>query len=216
MKKIHISIIVIIFSVLGILMGTQLPQIVSSNHAKEQVLSALREPSVMQQNTPTMILSPKNNRVTSSPETGVPKTLIISKIKVHAPIEAVGLDATGNMATPVNADNAGWYKLGYKLGQKGNAVFAGHYDKSTGAPAIFWNIPKLVVGDKIVVIDTVGKEYTYVISKKEKYPYNEFPIEKVFGAAAESQLNLITCQGSWNAKTKNYSERMVIFARLSQ
>lgn len=192
-------------------MGTQLPHLFANNTEKQQVLSAIKQPTIAQQR-PTVV--PPSKGQEALPSTGVPKTISIPKITVNAPIESVGLDAAGNMATPVNADNAAWYNLGYKLGQKGNAVLAGHYDKSSGAPAIFWNIPKLAAGDKIIVTDTAGKEYTYIVMTKEKYPYDKFPIEKVFGGAATSQLNLITCQGDWNAKTKNYSQRMVISAQL--
>ena len=75
-------------------------------------------------------------------EADLPQTLHIPKINVAAAIEQVGLDTQGRMDVPEDADNVAWYKLGYKPGQKGNAVLAGHYDKETGEPAVFWDISK--------------------------------------------------------------------------
>src|SRR5437868_6418329 len=79
---------------------------------------------------------------------GTPKRLIITKIGVNAPVELVGLDKQGRMDVPKDANDAGWYDLGVKPGQKGNAVMDGHLDKVNGAPAIFWNLKKLAPGDQ--------------------------------------------------------------------
>ena len=147
-------------------------------------------------------------------EADLPQTLHIPKINVAAAIEQVGLDTQGRMDVPEDADNVAWYKLGYKPGQKGNAVLAGHYDKETGEPAVFWDISKLESGDKIIVVDAHGKEYTFLFKKMVKYPYDNFPIEEVFGEADKPMLNLITCQGTWDSTRNNYSHRIVVFAEL--
>jgi sortase A len=164
-------------------------------------------------------LSPKKERVPAKqPEEtiGTPKTIKISKININAPIESVGLDKERKMDVPKDPGNGGWYNLGAKPGEKGNAVIAGHYDKADGSPAVFWNLNKLVEGDKIIIEDGNGKERTFSVVKTAKYPYNNFPLEEVFGASSKSMLNLITCQGKWNTGTRNYSERLVVYAKLEK
>jgi sortase (surface protein transpeptidase) len=56
---------------------------------------------------------------------------------------------------PKDPDNVGWYKPGTLPGAHGNAVFAGHVDDLT-SPAVFYDLHKLVNGDKIIVKDQNG------------------------------------------------------------
>lgn len=152
----------------------------------------------------------------TDPSEGVPQTLNIPKINVEASVESVGLDKSGRMDVPKNDEDVAWYQLGYKLGQKGNAVIDGHLDKVTGAPAVFWNIGKLRAGDKIIVTDKAGKTYKYGVVNVASYPYNNFPMQNVFGSSSKSMLNLITCTGTWDAANKNYSERTVVYSQLTE
>lgn len=144
----------------------------------------------------------------------VPVKLTIPKLGVIASVESVGMDKKGRMDVPKNADNVAWYNLGYKPGDKGSAVMAGHFDKVTGAPAVFYNIEKLEVGDKIIATDVKGKEITFAVTQINKYPYDSFPLQEVFGTSTKRMLNLITCEGQWNSKTKNYSHRTVVYAEM--
>ncbi len=147
---------------------------------------------------------------------GIPKTLQIAKINVNSPVESVGQDQQKAMDVPKDSDDAGWYDLGVKPGEKGSAVLDGHLDKSSGAPAVFWNVSKLEVGDKIIVRDDLGHDHTFAVTEKAQYPYNDFPLQKVFGATDKRMLNLISCNGQWNTATKNYSHRTVIYSQLAE
>lgn len=143
-----------------------------------------------------------------------PQRLIIPKLDLTAKVESVGLDQQGRMDVPKIADDVGWYDLGSKPGEKGNAVIDGHFDKVTGAAAVFYNLNKLTIGDQVITKDAQGQQYTFVVVRKTSYPYNQFPLQEVFGPSQVPQLNLITCNGTWDKTKKNYSERIVIFARL--
>ncbi|HZE87667.1 MAG TPA: class F sortase [Methylomirabilota bacterium] len=144
------------------------------------------------------------------------QTLSIPKINVSASIESVGMDSQGRMDIPKNADDAAWYNLGVKPGEKGNAVIDGHYDKASGAPAVFYNLTKLHAGDMIIIRDRQSKQYTFAVVRIQNYPYDNFPLQEVFGQSTQPMLNLITCEGTWNKTTKNYSHRTVVFAKLVQ
>ncbi len=142
----------------------------------------------------------------------IPQELIIKSLNVNAIVESVAMDETGAMDVPKDADNVAWYNLGPRPGEQGSAVIAGHLDKETGAPAVFWNITKLQKGDEIEVIDKDGKTYTYIVERAASYPYLSFPLQLVFAENDKKRLNLITCGGTWDADKKVYSERYVVFA----
>lgn len=143
-----------------------------------------------------------------------PARLSIPKLGVDASVESVGMDNNENMDIPKNADNVAWYNLGYKPGEKGNAVIAGHFDKVSGAPAVFYHLENLHVGDRIVTTDVNGDTVNFSVVRLATYTDEAFPLEEVFGQAEKSMLNLITCDGTWNSKTKSYSHRTVVYAEL--
>lgn len=153
---------------------------------------------------------------TAAPEVlvGIPQTIIIGKIGVEASVEQVGKDSEGKMDIPSNFHNTAWYRLGPKPGELGNAVIAGHLDTPTGAPSTFWSITTLDKGDRIEVVDQEGEKYTFSVTDIANYSYDQFPISEVFGPSDKKRLNLITCGGTFNASTKNYSDRTVVFSEL--
>lgn len=153
---------------------------------------------------------------TPTPVVSTPEYFYIPKINVAAPIEPVGVDENGKMLLPSDITKVGWYAEGYKPGEKGNAVIAGHLDSTTGAGAIFYHLHELEPGDSLIVTDAQGKEYNFSVTKKEVYPFNLVPIEEVFGSNDKKNLNLITCTGWWNNLTHNYSHRMIIYATLNK
>lgn len=144
----------------------------------------------------------------------VPVKLLIPELAIEARIESVGMDSKGRMDVPKDADNVAWYNLGYKPGEKGNAVIAGHFDKATGAPAVFYQLEKLQKGDRIMTVDEKGQTVTFVVVRTTTYPDNTFPVQEVFGEAQKPMLNLITCDGEWNNTTKSYSHRTVVYAEM--
>jgi sortase A len=146
----------------------------------------------------------------------LPKRLFIPKLGVSADVEYVGMDEKGRMDVPKNDDNVAWYEPGYKPGIKGNAVMAGHLDRSTGAPAVFYRLDTLEKGDIIRVEEADGSELEFSVTKKAVYPDASFPLVEVFGPAPDERLNLITCEGSFNRTSRNYSHRTVIYAELTK
>lgn len=144
----------------------------------------------------------------------VPVTVVIPQIGVETRVEHVGLDSEGRMDVPQGVYNVGWYSLGAKPGEKGNAVFAGHLDTVTGAPAVFYNLANLQIGDEIIVQDENDNRYVFGVTKQQVFPYNDFPIDEVFGSYSIPRLNLITCQGFFDYASSNYSHRTVVFSEL--
>lgn len=200
MKKLFTAIFLIVLIIAGINFGLKFTKV---KHADEKVTS-----------TNQIIQSSKNEADSTEQEApvGIPELIKIPKINVSAKVEQVGLDEKRAMDVPKEANNAGWYNLGVKPGEAGNAVIDGHLDKESGAPAVFWDVDKLQVGDKIIIVDDKGTERTFSVVKKAEYPYNDFPLQEVFGHSSKSMLNLISCNGKWNSQTHNYSHRTVIYS----
>lgn len=198
MIKALITIVVIV--VAGIVIGTSASSFVNRDNDK-QVLSTQSEQSEQQQKE-------------VDPLPGVPVKVTIPSINVDTVIESVGMDSQRRMDVPKDSNNTAWFNPGYRPGQPGNAVLAGHYDNVDGSPSVFWEIKELKLGDKITITDDKGEEKTFAVTRIEQYPHDEFPIQEVFGESSEAMLNLITCQGNWDEKTKNYSDRMVVYSKL--
>ena len=150
----------------------------------------------------------------AAPTAGVPVELQIPAIRVDAPIEQVGEDPDGAMSVPAKWDDVGWFKLGYRPGENGNSVIDGHLDSTTDR-AVFWDLHLLKPGDNILVKDDDGKTLTFQIVETQAYPYNNAPLQNIFGSAGAPMLNLITCNGTWDAANKNYNQRLVVYSKLA-
>jgi sortase (surface protein transpeptidase) len=153
----------------------------------------------------------KNIVAVVKPISGLPERLIIPKIKVDAPFEYVGLTPLGAMDVPKIPANVGWFDLGPRPGDTGSAVVAGHYGWKNNIPAVFDDLSKLRSGDEIFVIDDKGATSTFIVREIGTYS-QKGDASNVFGSNDNiAHLNLITCEGTWNAFQKSYSNRLVIF-----
>lgn len=208
MKKSIYSFIVILVIVLSTAVGSTL--------AFKTIGGTEQTPIAIQNEVRTFLLPESEEKEPTpipTPEVGLPIQISIPAIQAHANIEYVGLDAQRRMDVPKNEWNVAWYELGPKPGEKGNAAIAGHLDSKTG-PAIFYDLEKLVVGDEITVSATDGHTYTFQVTEVARYDVNEFPLEEVFGKHDKARLNLITCEGTFNSSTQNYSHRVVVYSEL--
>ena len=142
---------------------------------------------------------------------GRPLTLRVPRIEMDISLEDVGLTKTGGMDMPTSAERGGWYELGAKPGEQGNAVIAGHLDTIWGTPAAFWRLSELQPGDTVFVDDEEGTEHAFRVKEVRSYPYDASPLEEIFGASTSVQLNLITCDGDWVEAGDQYAKRLVVY-----
>ena len=139
-------------------------------------------------------------------------SIIIRKLSVNAPVEAVGVTANGEMGTSKSLWNVAWYKDGTLPGTLGSAVLAGH----SGAPdelGIFKNIDQLNSGDEIDYRFKDGNTVKYKIYKKATYPVNDMPLKDIFNKTGGKYLNLISCYGNWDYASSRYDKRIVVYAK---
>jgi sortase A len=137
--------------------------------------------------------------------------LKIPKINVDATIESVGLTSEGAMEAPSGPDTVGWFKFGPRPGELGSSVIDGHSGWKNNIPAVFDNLYKLTVGDKIYIQDENGVTSAFVVRDIQKYK-QQAETSAVFNSTdGKVHLNLITCAGSWDESTKSSEDRIVIF-----
>jgi len=154
-----------------------------------------------------------------------PGRLRIPALGVDGPIMPVGVDRYQAMETPGAGhpasdpiwNTAFWWKLGTVPGQPGNAVLAGHVDRSDGSHAIFWNLRQIQPGDHISITSQSGQTFTFRVTSVESFTNpdggpNDPVIQRVFGPASTANLNLITCYGSWIST--EFNKRLVVFSTL--
>lgn len=212
MKILSNLVIVIIFGFAGAMFGLGLiPQISSINQSQDitpVATTSTPQPAPAENSPEPVVKGIETEQVTE------PQTLSIPKLGVNAAVEAVGQDSTGRMDVPQGVFNVGWYSLGYKPGEKGNAVMAGHLDTTTGAPAVFYYLNQLSVGDQVIVSDRNGRELTFEVTGARSYLFDQVPLQEIFGPSDKPRLNLITCTGVWNRGTSNYTNRLVVFTEL--
>ncbi len=142
-----------------------------------------------------------------------PVRLKTSKINVDAAIDPMGLTSNGDMEAPAGPSDVGWYRFGPQPGANGSAVIDGHYGRwANGQGSVFDNLSKLKKGDSLDVIDQKGMTATFVVRESRTYDPKADTSDIFKSNDGTAHLNLITCDGAWNAAVKSYSKRLVVFA----
>ena len=118
------------------------------------------------------------------------------------------------MEVPKNWQNVGWLTSSSKLGESGNLVLSGHFDTNTGAPAVFYNLNSVKVGDELTLHSEENgfvKAIKYVIT--DKYladPNNPSHILDAYKATKTPTITLITCNGIWDFAKQEYTSRLIV------
>jgi LPXTG-site transpeptidase (sortase) family protein len=149
------------------------------------------------------------------PATGpiTPSRLRIPSLNIDANVEQLGLRQDGAMDVPSNIWNVGWLSSGVQPGAVGNAVIDGHKDSVKGT-AVFWDLGKLKVGERVYVSDGAGNELAFEVLEVASYGTGEAPLAQIFGSSEERRLNLITCDGTFVKSQYTYDKRLVVYTRL--
>lgn len=144
-----------------------------------------------------------------------PRYLSIPSINLaQARIYEVGIKANGELATPFNIYDIGWYNESGLPGSNNVVVMDAH----GGAPGIgaFGNLPQIRQGDEIKIEMGDGREFTYVVTDtttkalgEEANNYMVYAFESP--ERGRGSITLITCTGVYWTSSQTYSHRF--FAR---
>jgi sortase (surface protein transpeptidase) len=145
----------------------------------------------------------------------IPARLSIPSLKIDAAIQSLGVNAKGNMASPSNFRDVGWYKYGPTPGQKGSAVIDGHVDNGLGLSGVFKDLHKIAIGADIFIETKNGERLRFIVVEVESYPYKGVPVDRLFTRSDDAYLNLVTCGGTWVKADKTYDQRLVVYTKLA-
>jgi LPXTG-site transpeptidase (sortase) family protein len=147
-----------------------------------------------------------------------PRYLSIEKLNItNARVLAMGVNTSGELDTPRNIFDVGWYDGSGKPGQGGTMVIDGH----NGGPhvhGVFKDLPNLAIGEIITIERGDGVKYNYRVVENEQISLDES--NKYMATAMKSPENgkesvtLITCSGDWSDERKTYLSRQFVRAVL--
>lgn len=143
-----------------------------------------------------------------------PESIEIPAIDVDAPVRHLGLKENGEMEVPDTLHETSWFEPGYKPGEPGNAVIAGHVDDTVN-PGVFKKLHTLEPGDEVIVHGEDGTDLTFTVYDKELFDADKAPVDQIFGYSSNSLLNLITCEGPYNYDVGGTPNRWVIYSELN-
>lgn len=150
-----------------------------------------------------------------------PRYLTIRSVGIYnARVVEVGIKANGEMGTPINVYDVGWYTGSALPGQAGTSIINAHGgDLGIG---IFRYLPRINIGDQIII--EMGDETTKYIYNVVDIVYksigneaNEYmPTAFASPEPGKSSLTLITCTGDWLQTQNTYSQRLFVRAVLQE
>jgi len=142
-----------------------------------------------------------------------PVRVEIPALGVASRVMELGLEQDGSMEVPPGAYPVGWYDGSPTPGELGPAVLAGHVDWG-GEPGAFYGLRELLAGDEVVVERADGTVVTFRVERVEEHAKDDFPSDDVYGDIGHAGLRLITCGGSFDTDTGDYTDNVIVFADL--
>ena len=147
-----------------------------------------------------------------------PRYLTVSKLGIgKTRILPMGVNANGELATPNNIFDVGWYEASGKPGEGGTLIIDGH----NGGPhvlGVFKNLPDLAEGDIITVERGDGTVFNYRVVENETVALAD--ADAYMAVAARSpepgmeSVTLISCTGEWSQQQGTYLSRQFVRAVL--
>jgi hypothetical protein len=143
-----------------------------------------------------------------------PSRIMIPTIGVSATFVRLGLMPSGEMETPRDPDNVGWYTESPTPGELGPSIVAGHVTWNRN-PSVFFRLGSLRPGDDVHIERADGKTAVFMVTKVASYPKDRFPTTEVYGDIDHAGLRLITCGGEYVKNAHRYLDNVVVYARLT-
>lgn len=140
-----------------------------------------------------------------------PRYLSIPKLGItNSRVIAVEVKSNGELGTPNNIFDVGWYESSGKPGKGKTMVIDGH----NGGPhvhGVFKDLPNLVAGDIIKIERGDGTVFNYKVVENKTVALSEADsyMKTAFWSPepGKESLTLISCTGEWSQKQGTYLSR---------
>jgi Sortase domain len=147
---------------------------------------------------------------TPVPSRVAPNRLLIPRLGINSTWLPLGYLPNGiTMDSPPGPQDLGWYSFTGQPGSSGNAVFSGHVDWHTGAPALFAHLALLTVGDEVEISRLDGSLAHYRVVSSTWYPLEGTPAAPIIAYTPTPTVTLITCGGDFDQASHEYDKRLV-------
>ena len=166
----------------------------------EAPLAAPQDAGSRPENVPTPLppvgeVADLDATATPPPGPARPARVQIPSAGVDVPVLIVAVDQEGYLPTP--DEHAGYWALSAPLDGDGNTVIVGH--NRTSPVEVFRNLPRVEVGDEIILIDQFNAEYRYEVTEVELFQVEGNPEEAqrtldYIDPELSKRVTLITCQ----------------------
>jgi LPXTG-site transpeptidase (sortase) family protein len=145
-----------------------------------------------------------------------PKQIILGTIHAKGYIQKVATDSkTNQVGVPSNVNVAGWYTESVKPGQAGLSVIDGHVSGKY-TDGIFKHLGSLEAGDTYQIVFGDNSIKTFKVRSVQTLPIADAgKILLTPDPTIKSQLNLITCGGSFNKQAQQYDKRTIVISELA-
>jgi len=145
-----------------------------------------------------------------------PRYLSISKLGVqNARVLSMGINAAGELDTPANIFDVGWYNQSSKPGHGGVLVIDGH-NGGPNVEGVFKHLNQLYQGDEIVIERGDGEKFIYTVVENKEVPLAEADdyMHIAFASPVPGQeaITLISCIGEWSQVQQTYLSRQFVRA----
>jgi sortase (surface protein transpeptidase) len=147
-----------------------------------------------------------------------PRYLSIERLDIsNARVLPMGVNDKGELSTPNNIFDVGWYFNSSKPGRGGTILIDGH----NGGPhvqGVFKALPALSEGDIITIERGDGEIFKYSVVENISVPLSDS--NDYMATAMKSpktgreSLTLISCAGEWSDQQKTYMSRQFVRAIL--
>lgn len=143
----------------------------------------------------------------------LPRVVKIPRLQVEARVKRVGINTSGELETPSNVHDVGWYDGSVKPGREGTTFLNGHVQGST-KPGVFSRLNILKEGDSIQIERGDGKLINYKVVGIESVEPSKVDMEKILAdrMPGKDGLTLMTSSSRYDVRTNQYEPRIVVYA----
>lgn len=135
----------------------------------------------------------------------------------NARVMSVGVKTNGELDTPKNINDVGWYDKSTTPGFGNSALLLDGHNGGPTKGGVFEKLPDLKLGDQITIERGDGKKFTYEVAENKTLSLDDLNnggMKRMSESASDMAegLNLISCTGNWVPAKNTYDQRVTIRA----
>ena len=143
-----------------------------------------------------------------------PRYLRVPSLGIDARIRRLGIDSKGQVGTPNNIFDSGWYDGSSKPGEKeGSSIIVGHVS-GPSTHGVFWDIDSIAINAVIEIEKGNGEILKYKVSRIDRTVSSDIDLNHYLKPdyGMKTDLKLITSSGKYDKVDAQYAGRTIVIA----